>query len=148
MWSSPTWRSTAWQQTGCLLKPGKLSTSCCMSAAPSVSTSSGSVMLLRLHVAEITWRPFHCWSFAVTLCCVAPSCVCCTRCVAGNCFSLQREHEAAVRLFQRALQLDPHMPYAGRCPCMPHCTCAAHSHMLHGGVPDTVQHLLMGAVNL
>lgn len=33
-------------------------------------------------------------------------------CVAGNCFSLQREHEAAVRLFQRALQLDPHMPYA------------------------------------
>jgi hypothetical protein len=35
------------------------------------------------------------------------------RCVAGNCFSLQREHESAVRLFQRALQLDPHMSYAG-----------------------------------
>jgi tetratricopeptide (TPR) repeat protein len=34
------------------------------------------------------------------------------RCIAGNCFSLQREHESAVRLFQRALQLAPHMAYA------------------------------------
>eukprot|EP00775_Hariotina_reticulata_P006606 gene6606-6834_t len=33
-------------------------------------------------------------------------------CVAGNCFSLQREHDSALRLFQRALQLDPHMAYA------------------------------------
>lgn len=33
-------------------------------------------------------------------------------CVAGNAFSLAREHEAAVRLFQRALQLDPNMAYA------------------------------------
>eukprot|EP00879_Flechtneria_rotunda_P032571 GHRR01035799.1.p1 GENE.GHRR01035799.1~~GHRR01035799.1.p1 ORF type:complete len:408 (+),score=197.72 GHRR01035799.1:218-1441(+) len=33
-------------------------------------------------------------------------------CVAGNCFSLHREHESAVRLFQRALQLDPTMAYA------------------------------------
>ncbi|WIA20972.1 hypothetical protein OEZ85_005309 [Tetradesmus obliquus] len=33
-------------------------------------------------------------------------------CIAGNCFSLQREHESAVRLFQRALQLAPHMAYA------------------------------------
>jgi len=34
------------------------------------------------------------------------------RCVAGNCFSLQREHDSALRLFQRSLQLDPNMAYA------------------------------------
>lgn len=33
-------------------------------------------------------------------------------CVMGNCFSLQKEHETALRYFQRALQLDPTMPYA------------------------------------
>lgn len=34
------------------------------------------------------------------------------RCVMGNCFSLQREHESAIKFFQRALQLDPSMAYA------------------------------------
>lgn len=130
MWSSPTWHSTAWQQTGCPLKHGKLSTPCCM------YVSALGLSLKRLcDVAGIALRPSHCWSFGVILGCVATSCVCCTRCVAGNCFSLQREHEAAVRLFQRALQLDPHMPYAGRCPCTPHCTRASPPDMLHGGVP-------------
>lgn len=33
-------------------------------------------------------------------------------CVLGNCFSLQKEHETALRYFQRALQLDPTLPYA------------------------------------
>lgn len=28
-------------------------------------------------------------------------------CVLGNFFSAQKEHEAALRLFERALQLDP-----------------------------------------
>ncbi|KAK3246551.1 Cell division cycle protein 27 [Cymbomonas tetramitiformis] len=33
-------------------------------------------------------------------------------CVMGNCFSLQKEHETALRFFQRALQLDPNFAYA------------------------------------
>ncbi|KAN0021865.1 hypothetical protein ACTFIU_004010 [Dictyostelium citrinum] len=32
--------------------------------------------------------------------------------VVGNCFSLQRDHEAAIKLFRRAIQLDPDMTYA------------------------------------
>ena len=35
-----------------------------------------------------------------------------TWCVLGNCFSLQKEHETALRFFQRALQLDPRCTYA------------------------------------
>ena len=33
-------------------------------------------------------------------------------CIMGNCFSLQKEHESALRFFQRALQLDNTLPYA------------------------------------
>lgn len=33
-------------------------------------------------------------------------------CVMGNCTSAQGEHEAALRFFQRALQIDPHFAYA------------------------------------
>ena len=33
-------------------------------------------------------------------------------CVVGNCFSLQREPDAAIRFFQRALQINPSFPYA------------------------------------
>ncbi|KAI5083222.1 hypothetical protein GOP47_0002965 [Adiantum capillus-veneris] len=33
-------------------------------------------------------------------------------CVMGNCFSLQKDHEAALKYFQRALQLDPYFTYA------------------------------------
>lgn len=32
-------------------------------------------------------------------------------CVLGNCFSLQREHDAALKFFQRALQLNPTLSY-------------------------------------
>ncbi len=32
-------------------------------------------------------------------------------CAMGNCFSLQKEHETALRFFRRALQLDPAQPY-------------------------------------
>ena len=32
-------------------------------------------------------------------------------CVMGNCFSLQKEHELAIKFFQRALQLDPTFTY-------------------------------------
>lgn len=35
-----------------------------------------------------------------------------TCCVAGNCFSLQREHETAVRFLQRAVQANPDFAYA------------------------------------
>jgi hypothetical protein len=34
------------------------------------------------------------------------------RCVMGNCFSLQKDHESALKFFQRALQLDSHFTYA------------------------------------
>eukprot|EP00250_Pteridium_aquilinum_P028141 c36647_g1_i1 orf=92-2434(+) len=33
-------------------------------------------------------------------------------CVMGNCFSLQKDHEAALKYFQRALQLDQYFTYA------------------------------------
>eukprot|EP00741_Cyanophora_paradoxa_P021255 tig00021348_g20515.t1 len=33
-------------------------------------------------------------------------------CVLGNCFSLQREHETALKFFQRAIQVDPQFTYA------------------------------------
>jgi anaphase-promoting complex subunit 3 len=33
-------------------------------------------------------------------------------CVVGNCFSLQREPDMAIRFFQRALQIDPTFTYA------------------------------------
>ena len=33
-------------------------------------------------------------------------------CVAGNCFSLQKEHDIAIRYFQRAVQVDPLFAYA------------------------------------
>uniref|UniRef100_A0A914XQK5 Cell division cycle protein 27 homolog n=1 Tax=Plectus sambesii TaxID=2011161 RepID=A0A914XQK5_9BILA len=35
-----------------------------------------------------------------------------TWCVAGNCFSLQKEHDTAIKLFERAIQLDPEFAYA------------------------------------
>lgn len=30
----------------------------------------------------------------------------------GNCFSMQKEHETAIKFFQRALQIDPNFTYA------------------------------------
>lgn len=33
-------------------------------------------------------------------------------CVAGNCFSLQKEHDTALTFFQRAIQLNPSFTYA------------------------------------
>lgn len=33
-------------------------------------------------------------------------------CVVGNCFSLQKEHETALKFFQRSIQLDPDFTYA------------------------------------
>lgn len=35
-----------------------------------------------------------------------------TWCVAGNCFSLHKEHEAAIKFFQRAVQVDPDFVYS------------------------------------
>lgn len=35
-----------------------------------------------------------------------------TWCVAGNCFSLQKEHETAIKFLQRAIQVDPDFTYA------------------------------------
>ena len=32
-------------------------------------------------------------------------------CVVGNCFSLQKEHETALRFFKRSIQLDPCFTY-------------------------------------
>merc|ERR1712194_583909 len=30
--------------------------------------------------------------------------------IVGNCFALQKEHEAAVKFFKRAIQIDPWLP--------------------------------------
>ncbi|KAF2892768.1 hypothetical protein ILUMI_13403 [Ignelater luminosus] len=35
-----------------------------------------------------------------------------TWCVAGNCFSLHKEHDTAIKFFQRAVQVDPSFTYA------------------------------------
>lgn len=35
-----------------------------------------------------------------------------TWCVAGNCFSLHKEHDTAIKFFQRAVQVDSDFPYA------------------------------------
>jgi tetratricopeptide (TPR) repeat protein len=35
-----------------------------------------------------------------------------TWCVVGNCFSLHKEHDAAIKFFQRATQVDPNFVYA------------------------------------
>ncbi|XP_050529418.1 cell division cycle protein 27 homolog isoform X2 [Daktulosphaira vitifoliae] len=35
-----------------------------------------------------------------------------TWCVVGNCFSLQKEHQTAIKYFQRAIQVNPDFPYA------------------------------------
>lgn len=35
-----------------------------------------------------------------------------TWCVMGNCFSLHKEHDTAIKFFQRAVQVDPNFPYA------------------------------------
>ncbi|XP_072378224.1 cell division cycle protein 27 homolog [Diabrotica undecimpunctata] len=35
-----------------------------------------------------------------------------TWCVSGNCFSLHKEHDTAIKFFQRAVQVDPNFPYA------------------------------------
>ena len=52
------------------------------------------VMLLLIQVAEIDKLSPETW------------------CVVGNCFSLQREHEAAIKFFDRAIQLDKSFTYA------------------------------------
>lgn len=44
-------------------------------------------------------------------------------CVVGNCFSLQREHETALKYFERALQVDPNFAYAH--------TLSGHEHVLN-----------------
>eukprot|EP01041_Mallomonas_annulata_P007385 gene7385-15078_t len=44
-------------------------------------------------------------------------------CVVGNCFSLQREHETALKFFGRALQVDPYFAYAY--------TLSGHEHVLN-----------------
>eukprot|EP00850_Spirogloea_muscicola_P021467 SM000250S08725 [mRNA] locus=s250:55409:60519:- [translate_table: standard] len=54
---------------------------------------------------------------AVTLDRLSPQ----TWCVLGNCMSLQKEHETALKYFQRALQLDPIFTYAH--------TLAGHEHV-------------------
>lgn len=35
-----------------------------------------------------------------------------TWCVTGNCFSLHKEHDTAIKFLQRAVQVDPNYPYA------------------------------------
>lgn len=35
-----------------------------------------------------------------------------TWCVAGNCFSLHKEHETAIKFFERAVQVDPNFAYS------------------------------------
>ena len=33
-------------------------------------------------------------------------------CAVGNCFSLQKEHDTAIKFFQRAIQVDANFSYA------------------------------------
>jgi anaphase-promoting complex subunit 3 len=35
-----------------------------------------------------------------------------TWCVVGNCYSIQKEHETALKYFERAIQLNPNYAYA------------------------------------
>ncbi len=35
-----------------------------------------------------------------------------TWCVVGNCYSLQKDHESAIKFFQRAIQINPRFSYA------------------------------------
>lgn len=61
----------------------------------------------------------------------------CARCVAGNALSLAREHDAAVSLFQRALQLEPRFAYAA--------TLLGHEHLAgedHGAAALSYRHAL------
>jgi len=37
---------------------------------------------------------------------------CFGRCAMGNCYSLQKDHETALKNFQRAVQLNPRFAYA------------------------------------
>ena len=54
----------------------------------------------------------------VPLCYLAKRCVdfdrlsAYTCCVVGNCFSLQKEHDTALKFFQRAIQVQPDLAYA------------------------------------
>ena len=36
----------------------------------------------------------------------------CNRCAVGNCFALRKDHETALKNFQRAVQLDSRVAYA------------------------------------
>lgn len=36
----------------------------------------------------------------------------CNRCAVGNCFALRKDHETALKNFQRAVQLDSRFAYA------------------------------------
>lgn len=47
-------------------------------------------------------------NYALERCLVAPE----TWCILGNCYSLQKEHEAALKCFGRAIQLDVFFSYA------------------------------------
>lgn len=49
-----------------------------------------------------------------TIVCLLPFCFSFFQawCAAGNCFSLQREHDIAIKFFQRAIQVDPNYAYA------------------------------------
>ncbi|KAJ8957561.1 hypothetical protein NQ318_020601 [Aromia moschata] len=49
-----------------------------------------------------------------------------TWCVSGNCFSLHKEHDTAIKFFQRAVQVDPGFPYAY--------TLLGHEYITDGGV--------------
>jgi anaphase-promoting complex subunit 3 len=35
-----------------------------------------------------------------------------TMCIVGNCYSLQKEHETALKYFTQAIKIDPNLAYA------------------------------------
>lgn len=52
--------------------------------------------------------------------------------IVGNCFSLQKEHDAALKVFQRSLQLAPHFAYAF--------TLAAHEYFANEDLERSMQY--------
>lgn len=72
--------------------------------------STNCILLDKLNVNHFgRWSTVHQAFLPVILDCYSPVYTCLfllkAWCVAGNCFSLQREHDIAIKFFQRAIQV-------------------------------------------
>mmetsp|Transcript_96982 Transcript_96982/g.277491 ORF Transcript_96982/g.277491 Transcript_96982/m.277491 type:complete len:448 (-) Transcript_96982:165-1508(-) len=126
LWAAPTskWLITAMLSRRCSTCRGSTRTGCTvLHAAPSARTEASSPTPLPTpyHTApglELLSTALWHLKEEVELCYLAqrvsefdkysPE----VWCVVGNCFSLQKEHETALKFFQRAIQVDPEFTYA------------------------------------